>query len=255
MMSLIQRIKNKIKLKSHAGSVYHCPFCGYNSRDLEVVGHDIPVLIEKQVIGGGRRAAGCYQCHSRDRERLLYAFFMEELKLPENKNISILHIAPEPKLSKVILAQNFKEYICGDLFTKGYDYPEYVQNMNVMDIPFEDHHFDYAICNHVLEHIPEDTKAMKELYRVLKPGGKAVLQVPISKNNQHTHEDFTIVDQNKRQELFGQFDHVRIYGQDYVERLQSTGFTVNRVNISEKYKTFGLNPYEDIFFCEKPVSQ
>lgn len=252
-MSLIKRIKNKIKLQSHAGTNYHCPFCGYNSKDLEVVGHDILVLKEKQVIGGGRRAAGCYQCHSRDRERLLYAFLIEELKLPENKNISILHIAPEPKLSKILLNQNFKEYICGDLFTKGYDYPEYVQNMNVMDIPYTENHFDYAICNHVLEHIPEDTNAMKELYRVLKPGGKAILQVPISNNNQHTYEDFTISDQNKRRELFGQFDHVRIYGQDYVERLESVGFKVNRINVSEKYKKFGVNPEEDIFFCEKTI--
>lgn len=252
-MSLITRIKNKIKLQAHSGNNYYCPFCGYTSRDLEVVGHDLPVLREKEVIGGGRRAAGCYQCHSRDRERLLYAFIIEDLKLPQNKNIRILHIAPEPKLSNILLKQNFDEYICGDLFTPGYTYPAHVQNMNVLELPFENDHFDLVICNHVLEHIPEDTKAMKELQRVLKPKGKAILQVPISKNTMETVEDFTISDPKKREELFGQFDHVRIYGQDYVQRLESAGFIVNRINITDTYKKMGINPEEDIFYCEKPA--
>lgn len=252
-MSLIKRLKNKIKLQAHSGNNYYCPYCGYSSKDLEVVGHDLPVLIEKEVVGGGRRAAGCYQCHSRDRERLLYAFIIEELNLPQNKNIHILHIAPEPKLSNVLLKQNFDEYICGDLFTPGYTYPAHVQNMNVLELPFEDHHFDLVICNHVLEHIPEDIKAMKELQRVIKPEGKAILQVPISKNTPETVEDFTISDPQKREELFGQFDHVRIYGQDYTQRLESAGFLVNRINITETYKRLGVNPEEDIFYCEKPA--
>ncbi|WBV59568.1 methyltransferase domain-containing protein [Chryseobacterium camelliae] len=252
-MSLITRIKNKIKLQAHSGNNYYCPYCGYASKDLEVVGHDLPVLIEKEVVGGGRRAAGCYQCHSRDRERLLYAFIIEELNLPQNKNIHILHIAPEPKLSNVLLKQNFDEYICGDLFTPGYTYPAHVQNMNVLELPFENHHFDLVICNHVLEHIPEDIKAMKELQRVLKPKGKAILQVPISKNTMETVEDFTISDPQKREELFGQFDHVRIYGQDYTQRLESAGFLVNRINITDTYKRLGVNPEEDIFYCEKPA--
>ncbi len=246
-MSILRRLK----ILSHSGSKYYCPFCGYRARDWETVGHDLPVLKEKQVVGGGRRAAGCYQCHSRDRERLLYAYFMEELKMADRKDLAILHIAPEQKLSKLFLKQNFREYVCGDLFTKGYEYPDHVQNMNVLDIQYPDDHFDIVICNHVLEHIPEDSKAMSELFRVLKPGGKAVLQVPISKNSLKTVEDFTITDRAQREALFGQFDHVRIYGQDYEQRLRTVGFTVNRVNISEKYKSMGLNPDEDIFVCEK----
>ena len=121
-MSLLQKIQRKIKLKSHEGSKYICPFCGYQSKDWEMVGHDLPVLVKKQVIGGGRRAAGCYQCNSRDRERLLYAFFIEELQIQNTKDLHILHIAPEPKLSKILLEKGFAEYICGDLFTKGYFY-------------------------------------------------------------------------------------------------------------------------------------
>jgi len=246
-MSILRRLK----IVFHSGSTYDCPFCGYHARSWETVGHDLPVLTEKQVVGGGRRAAGCYQCQSRDRERLLYAYFMEELKIADRKDLSILHIAPEQKLSKLFLKQNFREYICGDLFTKGYEYPDHVQNMNVLDIQYPDHHFDIVICNHVLEHIPEDSKAMSELFRVLKPGGKAVLQVPISKNSLKTVEDLTITDRAQREALFGQFDHVRIYGQDYEQRLRSLGFTINRINISKKYKNMGLNPDEDLFVCEK----
>jgi len=251
-MNFFEKIQRKIKLNTHAGTLYQCPFCGYQSKDLETVGHDLPILKKKHVIGGGKRAAGCYKCHSRDRERLLYTFLIEELKLPSDKNISILHIAPEPKLSQVLLKQNFKEYICGDLFTEGYSYPAHVKNMNVLDLNFRDNHFDLFLCNHVLEHIPEDIRAMKEIFRVLKPGGHALLQVPISKNSAETVEDFTIEDPKKREELFGQFDHCRIYGQDYVTRLESVGFKINRINISDKYPSYGLNPEEDLFFCEKP---
>lgn len=251
-MNFLKQFQKKIKLIAHAGTRYKCPFCGYQSKDLEIVGHDLPILKQKHVIGGGRRAAGCYRCHSRDRERLLYAFLIEDLKLPTNKNISILHIAPEPKLSQVLIKQNFKEYICGDLFTKGYDYPVHVQNMNVLNLPFEDNYFDLLLCNHVLEHIPEDIDAMKEIFRVLKRGGDALLQVPISKNSPATVEDFTIEDHKKREELFGQFDHCRIYGQDYITRLESVGFQVQRINISDKYPSFGINPEEDLFFCKKP---
>nr|WP_314493683.1 methyltransferase domain-containing protein [uncultured Chryseobacterium sp.] len=248
-MRIITRIKKKIKLLLHSGSKYHCPYCGYNSKDLKIVGHDLKVLRDLQVVGGGKRAAGCFKCGSRDRERLLYAFIIGELKLP--KNTSILHIAPEPKLSGVISKQDFEEYICGDLFTEGYQYPDYVKNINVLDIPYEETHFDLVICNHVLEHIPDDERAIKEIYRVLKRGGKAVLQVPISKNRNVTFEDFSISDPKKREEMFGQFDHVRIYGQDYIQRLENAGFQVSRINISKDYKKFGINPDEDIFFCEK----
>ncbi|WP_143885564.1 hypothetical protein [Chryseobacterium binzhouense] len=84
-MNFLKKIQRKIKLDSHSETRYQCPFCGYQSEDLETVGHNLPMLKEKHVIGGGKRAAGCYKCHSRDRERLLYAFLIADLKLPSDK--------------------------------------------------------------------------------------------------------------------------------------------------------------------------
>ena len=145
----------------------------------------------------------------------------------------------------------FQKYVCGDLFTEGYSYPQHVQNLSILNIPYDDNSFDLIICNHVLEHIQTDLLAMKELHRVLKNGGQAILQVPISKNNLKTFEDFSITDPIQREKVFGQFDHIRIYGQDYPERLQKIGFKVNRINISSEFMKYGLNKDEDIFLCKK----
>lgn len=241
------------RLITHRGDKYECPFCGYRGKDLALLGINEPVLKDKQVIGGGIRNGSCHKCGSSDRDRLLFIFLKEEYKLfnEKNKNLHILHIAPEGYISREIIKNNLKNYICGDLFTEGYEYPSYVINMNVLNIPYEDNYFELILCNHVLEHITNDIDAMKELYRVLKPGGKGILQVPISKISETTFEDFSVETPEERAKIFGQFDHVRIYGQDYVTRLEQVGFKVNRINIYNKYKQFGLNPDEDLFVVEK----
>lgn len=244
---LIDRVKKMIKLAIHSGDKYQCPFCGYNSKDFYLIGYDLPVLKEKQIVGAGLRSAGCYKCSSSDRERLIYVYLRDVLKVFENKNLSILHMAPEVNLSALLYKVGYAKYVCGDLFTEGYSYPEYVQNMNVLNIPFEDNSFDLVICNHMLEHVPADRDAMKELYRVLKPGGRAILQVPISKNTKETFEDFSISTPREKEAAFGQFDHVRIYGQDYADRLSSVGFKMERINISSKYEKYGLCKEEDIY--------
>lgn len=248
---LAPKIKKLITLATHIGTRYECSFCGYRSRDLAATGLNIPVIQEKHVIGAGRRNARCHFCHSTDRERLVYIYLKYELKLFQDKKLKILHLAPEKNLSVALRKVGFDVYQCGDLFTEGYKYPDYVKNMNVLDIPYADNHFDLIICNHLLEHVPTDLDAMSELLRVLKPNGKAILQVPISKNSETTYEDFSITQPKEREAAFGKFDHVRIYGQDYPERLKSVGFTVERINISEKYKKYGLNKEEDLFIGSK----
>lgn len=249
---ILSIIKKKIRIVLHSGNKYQCPICNYNAKDFYPIGFDLPVLREKEVIGAGLRNGGCYKCDSWDRERLIYLFLKEKLNLfHEPKNIKILHLAPEKSLSKAIFNFGYENYICGDLFTEGYSYPNYVQNMNVLEIPFKDNYFDIIICNHLLEHVPNDNDAMKELYRVLKNGGKAILQVPISKISDKTFENFAITDPKEREAVFGQFDHLRIYGQDYTEKLQSVGFKTERINISEEFTKYGVARDEDIFVGKK----
>ena len=243
--------KKKIKLFLHKGNKYECPFCRFQSKDLSPIGVDLPINKEKRIIGAGLRNGGCFKCSSTDRERLIYVYLTQELKISEKTNLNVLHLAPEKNLSKFLLTLPLEKYICGDLFTEGYSYPDYVENMNVLNIPYSDEKFELIICNHLLEHVDEDLSAMQELFRVLKKGGQAVLQVPISYHIDKTYEDFTLITNEERENAFGQFNHVRIYGSDYFDRLESVGFKVSKINISKKYERFGLNPDEDIFVAIK----
>ena len=245
------KIKQQVNLAFHSGNKYQCPICHYKSKDLYPIGKDVEVLKEKQVVGAGLRNGGCYKCNSTDRERLIFTYLTKKLNIFENKNLKILHLAPEKNISSALIKKGFNNYICGDLFTEGYQYPDYVQNMNVLNIPFEDNYFNLIICCHLLEHIPNDTDAMKELYRVLNSNGEAILQVPISKNSDTTFEDFSVTDSKERVAVFGQFDHLRIYGKDYSDRLNSVGFKVERINISKEFPNNGLVLDEDIFIGKK----
>lgn len=245
-------IKFKILKIINKREIYTCPFCGNISSDFKSIGLNIPVLIERKVVGAGIRNGGCFKCGSSDRERLVYVFLKYKWKIfNKSKKLKLLHFAPEFNLSRKLAEFKFKEYLCGDLFTEGYNYPEHVKNMNVLDIPYKENSFDIIICNHLLEHVPNDIDAMRELFRVLKIEGKAILQVPISQNSAKTLEDFSITEPSQREIIFGQADHVRIYGQDYLERLSSVGFQVKRINISKKFKKYGLNMKEDLFTVEK----
>jgi ubiquinone/menaquinone biosynthesis C-methylase UbiE len=127
---------------------------------------------------------------------------------------------------------------------------------DITNIPFEDNSFDIIICNHVLEHIPDDRLAMSELYRVMKKGAWAILQVPIDYNRETTYEDFTITTPEGREKFFGQNDHVRIYGRDYPDRLKSVGFSVMEDDFiksfsEEEISKFVFTPSELIYFCKK----
>jgi len=149
--------------------------------------------------------------------------------LNSSKNIRLLHVAPEKNLQKILKSFSHIKYISGDLNP--------LMNcdirLDITDMNFEDNFFDVIICNHVLEHIVDDRKAMRELFRVLRPEGFAILQVPISKKAKETFEDFSITSPEERERYFGQKDHVRIYGQDYKNRLESIGFKVELYDIKK----------------------
>ena len=244
-------VKLLIRRIWYFGLKYECPVCRSHVRLMKPLGLNIPVLTEKNVIGAGKRNAMCPVCDSSDRVRLLYLFLTNKTDI-FLKKIKLLHIAPEKQLKEIFEKQVNIEYLTADLN------PENVMiKMDILDIQYPDNNFDMIICNHVLEHIPDDRKAMKELLRVLKPGGSAILQVPISLTLEKTFEDATIVSPEEREKVFGQNDHVRIYGKDYSLRLKETGFNVKEyqwtkdINILNPGNMYCLNKNEIVYFCIK----
>lgn len=234
------------------GSKYICPFCKNSFRKFLPIGIKIKMLKEKEVIGAGYRInAACPRCDSSDRERLIYLFLTNLFSKQEpKKRIKLLHIAPERNLQKFLSEQKNIDYTSADL-----DSPLAQVKMDITNINYPKNYFDFIICNHVLEHIEDDKKAMSELYRVLKPKGKAILQVPISLKIKKTIEE-NIKDPKMRQEKFGQWDHVRLYGEDYKNRLKECDFKVKLNNfahlldkkIAERYS---INQKEIIYLCKK----
>ena len=146
-----------------------------------------------------------------------------------NSALKVLHFAPEQAFYKLFRNQKNLDYTTTDLFSPLADV-----KADICDLPFEDNQYGVILCNHVLEHIPDDTKAMQELYRVLKPGGMAILQIPQDLSRATTFADDTITDQKERAKIFGQYDHVRIYGRDYFNKLRSIGFKVIEEDYTNK---------------------
>jgi SAM-dependent methyltransferase len=134
-------------------------------------------------------------------------------------------VAPEQSFYKRFKKLDNLEYITGDL-----ESPLAMYKFDIQSIPFENNSFDVVICNHVLEHVPDFKKAASEIYRVLKKDGYAILQVPTDKSRNETFEDPSITDPRERRRIFGQYDHVRIFGKNYPSELEKTGFTVKEKN-------------------------
>lgn len=215
-----KRVRPRLKAIYYRGGRYVCPVCGSRLRRFLPNGFDFPVLREKDIIGGAWRAdIQCPVCDSVDRERLLYLYLRNKTDLFRG-GYRILHVAAERGLEKHLRGLG-PGYLTADLFD-----PNAMVRMDVTAIQFEDNFFDVIICNHVLEHVPDDRRAMAELYRVMKPGGWGILQVPLSPLLDRTYEDPSIVSESAREQAFGQSDHVRIYGFDYRSRLEEAGFEV-----------------------------
>tara|TARA_B100000768_G_C11223815_1_gene351818 strand:+ start:374 stop:1147 length:774 start_codon:yes stop_codon:yes gene_type:complete len=177
---------------------------------------------------------------SLERHRLMWLFLKNETSFfTSSKKIKTLHIAPEQCFLKIFKKQKNLDYITSDL-----ESPIADVKADICNLPFEDDSFDVVFCNHVLEHIPDDKKAMQELFRVLKKGGFGVFQIPQDMSRENTFEDASITDKEERTRVFGQYDHVRVYGRDYFNKLRSIGFKVDEVDYTQR-----ITPKELERFC------
>jgi len=253
----LRGVWQKFLAMQYSGSEYHCPYCGNSFRKFLPGGSDFSILIEKQMVGAGYRDNMlCPRCFSVDRDRLIYLYLKEKTNI-FTAPLKVLHIAPEGCLRALLMSLPNIQYKSGVKYFDGqYYYDRKVNLMDVSDMPFEDGSFDVVICNHVLEHIENDAKAVSEIYRVLLPGAWAILQVPISRILQTTFHDPNAITPKQREEVYGQFDHVRIYGQDYPDFLNKHGFMVKKFNpfqdgFHEDLKKYALNPEESLFVAFK----
>ena len=179
----------------------------------------------------------CPVCLSLERHRLMWLYLTKHSDFFKTE-LNVLHIAPEqPFLKRFKKATNLK-YTTADLVSPIADI-----HFDIMDIPLDDNSYDFIICNHVLEHVEDDIVAMKEIRRILKPNGKAILQVPINYTYAETAEDKNITDPKEREKIYGQYDHVRWHGLDYPKRLEKAGFTVEHFDIKQNLSAELLERY------------
>jgi len=206
-------IFNKFAPLIYYGNKVHCPICGGSFRKFLPYGAKT-----------WREDRLCPKCLSLDRHRLLWHYLQERTTLFTGKN-KLLHIAPEQCFYAYFKKSALITYITADL-----ESPLADVKMDIVKMPFADKEFDFVLCNHVLEHIPDDYKAMSEIYRIMKKGAIAILNVPLDKNRGKTLEDPAIDTPEKRKKHYWAHDHVRLYGLDYKARLESVGFIVEPVS-------------------------
>ena len=163
---------------------------------------------------------------SLERHRLLWIYLRDYTDFFTAAH-KVLHFAPEQAFYKRFRKLDNISYTTTDLNSPLADV-----KADICDLPFEDESFDFILCNHVLEHIPDDDKALSELYRILRSGGTAILQIPQDLSREHTFEDDSITDPAERARIFGQYDHVRVYGRDFFDKLRAAGFQVEEVDLT-----------------------
>jgi SAM-dependent methyltransferase len=221
------------------GDRVECPVCGSS------FGRFLPYGVNS------RSNVLCPTCLSLERHRLIWLYLKGQTDFFSHPR-RLMHVAPEqcfyPRLRKLVHI----DYVTADLESPIADH-----HFDLHDIPFEADDFDMILCNHVLEHVTDDRKVMSEILRVLRPGGFAILQVPLDSGLDKTYEDPSITDPREREKQFGQKDHVRLYGRDYPDRLREAGFTVGEVPVAttfspEEIEHYRLAPGEILYIASKP---
>jgi SAM-dependent methyltransferase len=201
-------------MRRHAGGSVECPICEAE------LGSFAP--------WGGRAGVLCPSCRSLERHRLMWLYMRRRTAILREPT-RLLHVAPEPSIGERLRGRGNMDYVSADLN------PARPGDMvaDVTALPFDADSFDVVICNHVLEHVPDDAAAIGEMLRVLRPGGTALMLHPLDETRQSTYEDPSITSPRGREEMFGQRDHVRVYGADFYDRLSEGGFEVERVRFAE----------------------
>jgi hypothetical protein len=230
----LRRAADKLR---HFGLARYCPCCKAHLRRFTPFG-----LVP-------RPEAQCPLCGSLERHRLICLYLIRKTNLFDGQQKKMLHVAPEAHLAQLFQRANLMDYLSADLCASNA-----MVKMDITDIQYPDNNFDVIYCSHVLEHVSEDRRAMREFCRVLKPGGWAILQVPIQGDT--TFEEPTVINPQERQRLFGQYDHVRQYGLDYKDRLVNAGFSVRVDGFVRELNDnticrLGLTRNEDVYFCRK----
>ena len=246
-MTVVKSIKSAIKRIAYSGGNRECTVCGRRVKKF------LPFAVAPRSGTEPRDGARCPICNSLERHRFAIWFLHEKTDLFDGRPKAFLHIAPEPFFVDRFAEAAGEGYLTADLMD-----PTVMEKMDVTDIHHPDQAFNAIYCSHVLEHVPDDRKAMREFYRTLKVGGWAILNVPVTIDR--TVEDPTATDPQERLRLYGQSDHVRRYGRDYADRLAEAGFTVERITPDQvldpqHVRRFGLeNESTDaIYYCTRPA--
>jgi hypothetical protein len=235
----VRAFYNRATAFAYAGDTVRCTCCERSFRRFRPYAR-----------GRGDVVPMCPACGSLPRHRVDWLFLRE--RIDSDRPLRLLHVAPEPGIRQSLQALRNVEYVSADLNSA-----QAMAHFDVQAIPLTDESLDAIVCNHVLEHVDDDRKAMAEFLRVLRPGGWALLQVPFDEQLSTTFEDPSVTDPRERERLFGQHDHVRLYGRDYPDRLRDTGFVVEIVPYGRQFSAgevarCGLDDSEVIHFCRKP---
>lgn len=226
---------------AYVGRGRRCPVCGKRCRKFLPYGYTT-----------SREDALCPRCLSLERHRMIWLWLERHSNLMQSRP-KMLHIAPEVSLMRHFkrLYRGTESYITADL-----ESPLADMHFDVQEIPLADRSVDVVICNHLFEHVEDDRRAMSELYRVMRYGGWGIMLVPEDRGRESTFEDDTITDAKERTRLFGQYDHRRVYGRDYDERLREAGFEVERIAyaslLSDDERRMYSIGHDDLVVVRKP---
>ncbi len=226
MSAFIKNWRSIIPDFFYQGSTYYCNICGFKANAFLPRGHKNSVINELKIVGAGYRFANCKKCGSSDRDRLVYAYFEYLAQFENVSSQSLLHIAPDKSLSRNLSQKLGIQVVRLDAKMKGYqfDYGSRVVSGDLTCLSFENDSFDWLLANHVLEYICDEEAAISEIIRVLKPNGRAILQVPYSPLLQHTIESEQHWSPRKKEQELGQHDALRLYGLDLPQRFMRKNF-------------------------------